>query len=32
MLVMRAAIAHVIGDILQSIGVCIAGALIWASP
>ena len=30
MLVMRAAIAHVIGDILQSIGVCIAGALIWA--
>ena len=30
MLVMRAAIAHVIGDILQSIGVCVAGALIWA--
>lgn len=27
---MRAAVAHVIGDILQSIGVCIAGALIWA--
>ena len=30
MLVMRAAIAHVVGDILQSIGVAVAGALIWA--
>lgn len=27
---MRAAITHVVGDILQSVGVCIAGALIWA--
>jgi zinc transporter 2 len=26
----RAAMAHVIGDILQSVGVCIAAALIWA--
>ena len=26
----RAAFIHVIGDILQSIGVCIAAALIWA--
>jgi len=24
---MRAAIAHVIGDILQSLGVCIAGEI-----
>merc|ERR1740139_2075589 len=30
LLVMRAAIAHVVGDILQSVGVCVAGALIWA--
>jgi zinc transporter 2 len=29
-LAVRAAIAHVIGDILQSVGVCISAALIWA--
>jgi zinc transporter 2 len=29
-LAVRAAMAHVIGDLLQSIGVCIAAALIWA--
>ena len=27
---MSAALAHVIGDILQSLGVCVAAALIWA--
>ena len=27
---LRAAMIHVIGDILQSVGVCIAAALIWA--
>ena len=26
----RAAMIHVIGDILQSVGVCIAAACIWA--
>ena len=26
----RAAMAHVIGDILQSVGVCVSAALIWA--
>jgi len=26
----RAALAHVIGDILQSLGVCLSAALIWA--
>ena len=29
---MRAAIIHVIGDLCQSIGVMIAGAIIWAKP
>ena len=29
-LAVRAAMAHVIGDILQSVGVCVAAALIWA--
>ena len=28
-LAIRAAMAHVIGDILQSVGVCISAALIW---
>jgi len=28
----QAAYAHAIGDLLQSIGVCIAGALIWRFP
>eukprot|EP00854_Cymbomonas_tetramitiformis_P012435 gene12435-14692_t len=28
----RAAVIHVIGDMVQSIGVCIAGALIWYKP
>ena len=27
---MRAALAHVIGDVLQSLGVCLSAALIWA--
>lgn len=27
---MRAALAHVLGDILQSLGVCMSAALIWA--
>jgi hypothetical protein len=27
---LRAAMIHVIGDIIQSVGVCIAAALIWA--
>mmetsp|Transcript_7084 Transcript_7084/g.26056 ORF Transcript_7084/g.26056 Transcript_7084/m.26056 type:complete len:456 (+) Transcript_7084:40-1407(+) len=27
-----AAVIHVLGDILQSVGVCIAGALIWWKP
>jgi zinc transporter 2 len=29
---MRAAMLHVIGDVVQSIGVVIAGAVIWARP
>lgn len=29
---LRGAIVHVIGDILQSIGVAIAGAIIWCAP
>ena len=29
-LAVRAAMAHVIGDILQSVGVCVSAALIWA--
>lgn len=29
-LAVRAAIVHVIGDIVQSVGVCIAAALIWS--
>lgn len=29
---MRAAYLHVIGDLLQSIGVAVAGAIIWAKP
>ena len=28
----RAALIHVIGDIVQSVGVVIAGALIWYNP
>lgn len=28
----RAAYIHVIGDLIQSLGVCIAGALIWYNP
>eukprot|EP00927_Polykrikos_kofoidii_P013297 TRINITY_DN15791_c0_g2_i1.p1 TRINITY_DN15791_c0_g2~~TRINITY_DN15791_c0_g2_i1.p1 ORF type:complete len:375 (+),score=39.11 TRINITY_DN15791_c0_g2_i1:88-1212(+) len=29
---LKAAIAHVIGDIFQSIGVCVASVLIWLKP
>jgi len=31
-LAMRAAIAHVIGDIVQSLGVCLAALCIWTQP
>jgi len=31
-LAMRAAIAHVIGDIVQSLGVCVAALCIWLQP
>mmetsp|Transcript_80684 Transcript_80684/g.168264 ORF Transcript_80684/g.168264 Transcript_80684/m.168264 type:complete len:453 (-) Transcript_80684:92-1450(-) len=31
-LAMRAAIAHVIGDIVQSLGVCVAALCIWFRP
>jgi len=31
-LAMKAAIAHVIGDIVQSLGVCLAAACIWVKP
>lgn len=31
-LAMKAAMAHVIGDIVQSLGVILASALIWAEP
>ena len=29
---MTAAYVHAIGDLIQSIGVCIAGGIIWAYP
>merc|ERR1712113_2069 len=29
---MKAALAHVIGDIVQSVSVCIAASLIWLKP
>lgn len=31
-LAMKAALAHVIGDVVQSVSVCIAAALIWWQP
>lgn len=31
-LAMQAAVAHVIGDIVQSLGVCVAALLIWIQP